>query len=195
MNNYAYFQKEIDSKTIKFQILFKNEIMSFADWIGHIQQSEDFILYYNQLLKESKYKAYFWEVRPVTINQLSQNFEFVLVESTALLRIDENDSSFKRYFVTAKQVVSFPNIKGDAQLVVPTPLHPETEYAHLGKFLRSAADSQIVSFWKKVAEIYSKNISHTSKWLSTSGLGVHWLHVRIDSKPKYYQHKDYKREL
>ena len=29
-------------------------------------------------------------------------------------------------------------------------------------------------------------------WVSTSGLGVYWLHVRLDSYPKYYQHAPYK---
>jgi hypothetical protein len=28
-------------------------------------------------------------------------------------------------------------------------------------------------------------------WLSTSGLGVAWLHIRLDSTPKYYQHQPY----
>ena len=29
-------------------------------------------------------------------------------------------------------------------------------------------------------------------WLSTSGLGVYWLHVRLDSYPKYYTYRPYK---
>ena len=30
-------------------------------------------------------------------------------------------------------------------------------------------------------------------WTSTSGLGVYWLHVRLDSRPKYYQHQPFKK--
>jgi hypothetical protein len=30
-------------------------------------------------------------------------------------------------------------------------------------------------------------------WLSTSGLGVAWLHVRLDSRPKYYSYAPYRR--
>jgi len=30
-----------------------------------------------------------------------------------------------------------------------------------------------------------KNVD-TPRWLNTHGLGVHYLHVRIDEKPKYY---------
>lgn len=29
-------------------------------------------------------------------------------------------------------------------------------------------------------------------WVSTSGLGVSWLHVRLDSRPKYYTYAPYK---
>jgi hypothetical protein len=28
-------------------------------------------------------------------------------------------------------------------------------------------------------------------WISTSGLGVPWVHVRLDSYPKYYQYRPY----
>jgi hypothetical protein len=28
-------------------------------------------------------------------------------------------------------------------------------------------------------------------WLSTAGMGVAWLHIRLDERPKYYSHKPY----
>jgi len=30
------------------------------------------------------------------------------------------------------------------------------------------------------------------RWLSTSGLGVSYLHVRIDKRPKYYSFDEYR---
>jgi len=30
-------------------------------------------------------------------------------------------------------------------------------------------------------------------WLSTAGTGVPWLHIRLDARPKYYHHLDYKK--
>jgi hypothetical protein len=30
-----------------------------------------------------------------------------------------------------------------------------------------------------------------TRWLSTSGLGISYLHVRIDKRPKYYSHQEY----
>jgi hypothetical protein len=37
-----------------------------------------------------------------------------------------------------------------------------------------------------------KRLSASPVWLSTSGLGVYWLHVRLDTHPKYYQYQPYK---
>ena len=33
-----------------------------------------------------------------------------------------------------------------------------------------------------------------TKWLSTHGLGVSYLHVRIDKYPKYYSFTEYRKE-
>jgi hypothetical protein len=35
-------------------------------------------------------------------------------------------------------------------------------------------------------------VSDERRWLSTSGLGVSWLHMRLDSTPKYYNWQPYK---
>ena len=35
------------------------------------------------------------------------------------------------------------------------------------------------------------NANGATRWLSTSGLAVHYLHVRIDKRPKYYNHQEY----
>ena len=30
-------------------------------------------------------------------------------------------------------------------------------------------------------------------WLSTAGLGVYWLHLRLDTRPKYYSFQPYRK--
>jgi len=35
-------------------------------------------------------------------------------------------------------------------------------------------------------------LSDRPLWISTAGMGVNWLHVRLDSRPKYYRHAPYK---
>ena len=154
--------------------------------------SDENIKVFIETLKSSSFDAYFWEVKPVNNSVLDQPFEFVLINSRSLYSILPNDSAFKKYFTDDEAVVQFPNLRGDAVLVVPIPFSAKTEYAHLAKFVRTADIKQAVDFWRKVVTTYQDKIGNETKWLSTSGLGVYWLHVRIDSRPKYYQHLDYK---
>ena len=37
-----------------------------------------------------------------------------------------------------------------------------------------------------------ENLGPIPRWLSTAGLGVPWLHLRLDTRPKYYQYGPYK---
>ena len=85
----------------------------------------------------------------------------------------------------------FSNFSGDAMLVVPAPLDANTDYSHLAAFVRGAPVSQQRAFWQAVGEAVRGSLSERVLWLSTSGLGVYWLHVRLDSRPKYYTYQPY----
>ncbi len=65
-------------------------------------------------------------------------------------------------------------------------------YTHLGRFLRGAPPVQIDSFWQAVGRAMKQRVSASPVWLSTAGMGVSWLHLRLDSRPKYYRHQPYK---
>jgi hypothetical protein len=41
-------------------------------------------------------------------------------------------------------------------------------------------------------ENMAERIGEAPVWLSTAGMGVAWLHVRLDSRPTYYGHRPYK---
>jgi hypothetical protein len=43
-----------------------------------------------------------------------------------------------------------------------------------------------------VGDAVARRLSSAPLWLSTSGLGVAWLHVRLDERPKYYTHAPYR---
>ncbi len=89
-------------------------------------------------------------------------------------------------------MVLFPSLGGDATLLAPSPIDAATDYAHLAAFLRTADERQIQALWCKVGIHVAASLRDEPIWLSTSGLGVAWLHVRLDSMPKYYQHQPYK---
>ncbi|HEU5075095.1 MAG TPA: hypothetical protein VFU02_12985, partial [Polyangiaceae bacterium] len=66
-------------------------------------------------------------------------------------------------------------------------------YTHLAAFLRHAPPEQCEVLLREVGFAARECLRNEPFWLSTSGLGVAWLHVRIDSRPKYYQYTPYRR--
>lgn len=98
-------------------------------------------------------------------------------------------------------VCSFTNLGGDATLVSPVPPSGDghdndASYSHLAIFVRTAPKSQVADFWKLAATTYlgvlKKKQSVEKSWFSTNGMGVAWLHLRIDDRPKYYSYAPYK---
>lgn len=182
----------LQNGTIEYTISERKNLLSNRQWIDLIQHSEAFIIFFNDLLRLNEFEGFYWEVKPVNEPRLHENFTFVLVRGDILHSLKSDSSAFKKHFTPGDSVVSFPNLGGDAQLVVPAPLSAESDYGHLAKFVRTAPADQILKFWKTVGEQYSLSLGQQPKWLSTAGLGVFWLHIRIDSRPKYYRHNAYK---
>ena len=146
------------------------------------------------MLAGSEFQAYFWELPAITLNTLDQPAEFVLMDAPALSRARVDSSPFEHTFAAAgtESVVSFANLSGDALLIAPRPIAALGTYAHLASFVRDAPASQIHALWQCVARALAGAISETPLWISTSGLGVIWLHVRLDQVPKYYTHAPYR---
>jgi len=77
----------------------------------------------------------------------------------------------------------------DATLIAPS----ETgSYPHLAAFLRTAPPGQIDALFHAVGDAIASWPGRTPPWVSTAGMGVPWLHVRIDSRPKYFRHAPYR---
>jgi hypothetical protein len=126
-------------------------------------------------------------------NDIDETYECTIVKSSQLSRVSPDSTTFDAYFSPDSDTVTFPNLGGDAQLVVPCPVADRSVYTHIGRFVRGAPDHQIKDFWTRVGKEMLDHIQQEPRWLSTSGLGVYWLHIRIDSVPKYYQTEAYKR--
>ena len=129
---------------------------------------------------------------PLTFIDLRFPFEFVLVKSDLLENFSANAKAFRNYFSSSKSIVTFQNLGGDAQLIVPVPISENANYPHLATFIRNAPLEQKRELCKIVAQEYQKKIEEKPIWLSTAGLGVSWLHIRIDNRPKYYRYQLYK---
>jgi hypothetical protein len=130
----------------------------------------------------------------VTTATAGREFEFVLLDAPGLDRAPEPQAFSEQFRSAGKEplAVAFPNLGNDAVLVVPCPAGPPAAYGHLATFIRHAPEAQVHEFWRVVAEAMEARLGLAPIWLSTAGLGVSWLHVRLDSRPKYYGFAPYR---
>jgi hypothetical protein len=171
---------------------------------------------------QGRFQAAFWEtpsVRPSTME--TQPMEFVLIDAPRLQKFANtaDPSSFAEHFRHCNRPTGeqqqpvgcvFESLGRDAILISPRPVAASTNSnrvnaAHLMAYLQTAPTEQRNSYWKTVGETYLGALQQHRKsdnnnnddndaplWLSTSGLGVAYLHIRIDRRPKYYTYDPYK---
>jgi hypothetical protein len=144
-----------------------------------------------------QHKAYFWECAPMQSHAMTAPFEFVIVPTNPGRFAPTNWRQFEDKFSSCSAgqlVATFPNPRGDAVLVSPIPQGGGETYGHLAQFLENASNRGVVdSLWCAVGFALQSFLSERGLvWLSTSGLGVPWLHVRLDTNPKYYEYQPYR---
>jgi hypothetical protein len=142
-------------------------------------------------LASAPFSAFFWEVAPISTHTWQCPFECVVLPAPGLARSAPNAHAFTAHFSPTKSVVEFANLGGDARLIVPCPRAPANVYSHLAVFLRQAPPDQCDELFRSIGRATSESLNDAPFWLSTSGSGVAWLHVRIDERPKYYQYEPY----
>ena len=101
---------------------------------------------------------------------------------------EQNFKAFELYINKSKSkyVTSFLNLNKDTLLVIPIP-KKNKNYATLKDFCDNSSITQKKYFWKKVSKLVKKFMKNQKYvWISTHGLGVPYMHIRISNKPKYY---------
>ena len=168
--------------------------MSFRRCFELLESDTGFGDWYTAELAGFDAKAFYWELPPMTRATLDEQAEFVLIEAPILQGMPVERAPFAAHFAEApnEDVIVFRNLGGDAVLVVPCPRGPDEHYPHLAAFLRHAPKAQVRALWRRTAREMLRNIGDRPVWLSTAGGGVAWLHVRFDSRPKYYSYGPYK---
>jgi hypothetical protein len=172
-------------------VMAGNACMTFSQVISLWRNDEAFVAEWVDQLAAIPFEAYCLETPPLTKPMLGKLFECVFVESPALAKTEADSQPFREHFRKSGGSVAFPSLGKDALLVAPCPVRDSTRYTHLACFLRSAAKDEAHQLWMAVAQGLEDRLSDTPLWLSTAGLGVSWLHVRLDTRPKYYRHRLY----
>jgi hypothetical protein len=179
--------------------------VSFKEFFRGVQNSDNALLsVFIDALQSFQGDAFFWECPPVSESSLSTTpFEFVLIPAPVLTYQQPDRYTFAKHFHKCDasvnggiNVVTFDNLGGDSWLISPCPIptNPALLFPHLAVFMRQASREHVELLWRTVTETFINALESTDNklWLSTSGAGVAWLHVRVDSRPKYYQWQPYK---
>jgi hypothetical protein len=171
------------------------EPLTYRDALALLHGDETFREQLNDVLADSPFRAFRWENPPLTISTIDRAFEFVLLDAPELDR-PATFESFRKQFAGYEQhpVHAFRNLGNDATMVVPNSLGPPNAYCHLAAFVRHSPESQQHALWRLVAEQTLAQLQQMPLWLSTAGAGVPWLHVRLDSTPKYYGYRPYRED-
>lgn len=177
----------------RFRLYRGEAALSFRQLFECFENDDDFCGWYTQLLADAPMQAFFWEHPALYDRTLDAHAEFVLIDAPALAAERADPRAFAARFAAAgdADVAVFANLGGDALLLAPRPRGP-SGYAHLAAFVRTAPAGQIRALWREAGRAFAGLAGAAPVWLSTSGLGVPWLHLRFDRFPKYYQHVAYK---
>ena len=189
-------QVNMISKEVQKVSLFEDDKqLSYDNVIRYWLDSSEFRNFYFSNLRDSAFDAFFWEHPPLMRSNIQQSYEFVLVDSPQFVRGNADLVPFREKFESlppGKEVIAFENLGGDAELIVPCPVAEPNVYAHLASFIREAPERQKHDLFTMWAGSLRNRINDRPTWVSTSGLGVYWLHIRLDSRPKYYSYQDYR---
>ena len=185
----------LDKNVHKYSLFDGSYHLTYEDVIHYWQENSEFRGFYFSILQKSPLDAFFWENPPVTKSNIKQAYEFVLVNSPQLSGVSADPSPFQDKFKwqpPGQSVIAFENIGRDAELIVPCPIGDLNLYAHFASFIRQAPEDQKHDLFITVANSLKNRINNHPTWVSTSGLGVYWLHIRLDTRPKYYSYEAYR---
>jgi hypothetical protein len=176
-------------KRLQLRVELKNNPLTYQAVMQLWRDSCAFRTFFAAALRDAPFAAFRWETPGLHLHNRQQAFECMLIDAPELL-VAPDPHTFASHFRGAARadVVSFSNLRKDALLVVTTPHVQALNYAHLAVFLRTAPLPQQDRFWQVVGEQLCTRLSHVPVWLNTAGAGVAWLHMRLDSSPKYYRY-------
>jgi len=91
-----------------------------------------------------------------------------------------------------KYAIHTINLPKDTILVIPKP-RKNKKFTSIYYFMKNASNIQQAELWKLVAKQARKMLKkYDNIWISSQGLGINYLHVRICSYPKYYENSKLK---
>lgn len=193
MSGRWQLERTDDGPNTQRWLISDGRTLKFDDVVSAWRADSAFRRFWIASLASVPFEAYCWECPPVDSNQLDRPFECVFVASPSLARMPLDPAAFAGHFRGDRDVVTFANLGGDAVLVAPCPDPAGGNFGHLASFTATAPPTLQQALWTEVGRALDARIGTRPLWLSTAGHGVAWLHVRLDTSPKYYQHAPYRK--
>lgn len=201
-NTWHAVPETLDSgEVVRWQLMAQSAPLSFRRFISLLIDDAGFRRHFNKLFANNRFESFRFETPALDSYSLDKPFEFVLINAPGLARQSVDPLTFAEHFpvdsVTGNvaetpSVVEFNSLRGDATLISPSPIASHEIYKHLASFTRAAPASQIDRLWQTVGLVLQRDLGDAPLWLNTEGSGVAWLHIRIDTRPKYYGYTNYK---
>ncbi|MBN8228355.1 hypothetical protein JYK02_12670 [Corallococcus macrosporus] len=198
MHPFHFTCESLRSDTRQHRLLSAGMAVSWAAFAAGLRTEPALRSALSETLADCPYPAFFWETPAVSAAGTGTPFEMVLVSAPSLAGTKASPVAFAEQLQledrSGPEVRTFANLGGDATLVVPRAMADSESYGHLAAFVRAAPASQVHALWQAVGEALTAAWARgpAPVWLSTSGSGVPWLHVRLDARPKYYKHAPYR---
>lgn len=194
----ALEMRDANVQRVTIRDIVQSKPLRFGDVITLWEQDLPFKQFFTTILGGSPFNAFFFECPPVSRSTISTRmYEHVTVRAHSFRHADP--AAFSAHLDSAEpsvQAISFANLGGDATLVSPTFRGLHASYGHLAAFVRHGESKQQIAFWQTVGTTLRQTLERQGTsltWLNTEGSGVPWLHMRMDSSPKYYHFHEYSR--
>lgn len=181
-----------DCRGNHYLLSYDGEPASNQKVLEAMANSESFRNTFIDLMSAIPFTAFRWETPGLGVKGIGDVFEFVVLDAPDLIA-PADKQTFAQLFAAmdGNQVGAFPNLGGDAMMIIPRPLSANDSYSHIGDFVQHAPKSQQHALWELTAQTMLRELEEKPRWLNTAGGGVNWLHVRIDHRPKYYHYRAY----
>lgn len=171
----------------------EGEQLRWSEMRNGLERDADARAALTEAIRSADAEALYWECTPWKPDA-DPLFEMMIIPTNAMVNRETDRSAFEEHFDGSALVQTFPSLRGDAMLVVPEPVGRTDLFGHLATWIRHADPEQIEALWIAVAKAIDewRAAKRGTLWVSTAGGGVPWLHVRLDSRPKYYKHGPYR---
>ncbi len=184
-------RENLDARTVKVT-LSAGSPLSYGEVLRLWRDDESFRRFFTAAVLDSGFEAFFWETPPVTSSSWSWRVEPWpgCGRIRSLFRSISRPASARRSSVSPTSGAMRRSSSPHPSLRTPpaTPISATFSAPRRpGRWilLRQGYGGQVVG------ETMQERVSASPLWLSTAGMGVSWLHLRLDSRPKYYRHRAY----